>query len=171
MTDIMKQRLIGSFLMLLALTIIAIYLMQSAHQSQSVDNVITEAESTPLTVVEYSETEDLIEAKLETTATIDTITMSEPVDEPIPEEEKLVDTSQPAWLIQLASFSVEKNAQSLLSRVNKLGYKANIDSVKTKNGQLYRLRIGPEYERDRVDKMVKDLSEKLKLKPQVIRNN
>jgi DedD protein len=75
-------------------------------------------------------------------------------------------TSQ--WVIQLASFSQQANAEALKQKVAALGLKAHIEEVIANNKTNYRVRIGPESDRKRIDQIVKKVSDSLALKPQVL---
>lgn len=72
------------------------------------------------------------------------------------------------WVIQLASFSQQANAEALKQKAVALGLKAHIEEVIANNKTNYRLRIGPESDRKRIDQIVKKVSDSLALKPQVL---
>lgn len=96
----------------------------------------------------------------------------EPVKEivPAPPKAKVADTNQPQWLIQLASFGVQENAQALQKKVKTLGYTSTIQAIKNSQGKtIYRLRVGPESNKQTVDTIVSKVKQHLKLTPQVIK--
>lgn len=49
-----------------------------------------------------------------------------------------------AWIVQLGSFSSEKNAQSLNEKLRKQGFTAFVEPLKKKTKTIYRVRVGPE---------------------------
>lgn len=76
----------------------------------------------------------------------------------------------PQWLIQVASFSVKDNAEALQKKVKILGYQGHIQALKnSQDKMIYRLRIGPEADRQKVDLIVSKMQQHLQLKPQVIK--
>jgi len=72
------------------------------------------------------------------------------------------------WIIQLASFGQKNNAEQLRDKAKKLGYNVKIETGRKGDQQIYRVRIGPEYERSNVDKLVAELTSALKVSPQVL---
>jgi DedD protein len=87
-----------------------------------------------------------------------------------PPKAKVANTNQPQWLIQLASFGVQANAQALQKKVKTLGYSSTIQAIKNSQGKMiYRLRVGPESNKQRVDTIVSKVKQHLKLTPQVIK--
>ncbi|MDT8370655.1 MAG: SPOR domain-containing protein, partial [Gammaproteobacteria bacterium] len=73
-----------------------------------------------------------------------------------------------SWMIQLASFTAKQNAQSLQNTVAKMGYSATIETTNAADTTYYRVRIGPESNKQQVDKIVADIVSQLKINPQVI---
>ena len=83
---------------------------------------------------------------------------------------KKVNIKQAKWIIQLASFRAIGKAQALQIKVNALGYKSSIESVKNREGKtFYRLRIGPELNEKMVSIIVRKIKQHLKLTPQIIK--
>lgn len=70
--------------------------------------------------------------------------------------EKKSDDAAPVvarWYIRMASFSKEANAMALRDKLRKQGYPAVLDVVTTTDkGKLYRLRVGPEVNKERAEK-------------------
>jgi DedD protein len=48
-----------------------------------------------------------------------------------------------AWVVQVGSFSDQKNARSLKTRLQKKGYKAYTETAQTDKGQTIRVFVGP----------------------------
>lgn len=69
-------------------------------------------------------------------------------------ERKTDDTPAAArWYIRMGSFSKEANAMALKDKLRKQGYPAVLDVVTTADkGKLYRLRVGPESNKDLAEK-------------------
>ena len=101
----------------------------------------------------------------------------EPAQEEVPEEpkpavvqEKPAEqvTPQPAptqaasttgmWAVQLGSFSNKENAEKLAADLRKQGYAAFLSQLTTESGQLHRVRIGPQKDRDSAEEMAKRLA-------------
>ena len=69
------------------------------------------------------------------------------------------------WIIQVGSFSLEKNALEFRDKLRKHKFTAYVDSVSTaKHGTLYRLRVGPELDEKRALKTKKQLESRYKVK-------
>ena len=52
------------------------------------------------------------------------------------------------WAVQLGSFSNQANAERLAADLRKQGYVAFLSQLQTESGQLHRVRIGPQKNRD-----------------------
>ncbi len=61
------------------------------------------------------------------------------------------------WAVQLGSFSNKENADKLAADLRKQGYAAFLSQLKTDGGQLHRVRIGPQKDRDSAEAMAKRL--------------
>jgi DedD protein len=91
-----------------------------------------------------------------------------PVEEPAPKP-----AQQPAasttgmWAVQLGSFSNKENAEKLAADLRKQGYAAFLSQLTTENGQLHRVRIGPQKDRESAEEMAKRLA-KVGQKGQVV---
>lgn len=65
-----------------------------------------------------------------------------------------------AWVVQLGSFSNEKNALALRDRLRKAGYAAYVEDVPGKK-DIVRVRIGPELARSKADALKDRLKKQL----------
>ena len=74
------------------------------------------------------------------------------------------------WIIQAGSFSQQPNARSLRDRLNKSGYQAFLQDVKSADGHVYRVLIGPMKDRGAADKLRDKLAREQKLKAMVLQN-
>ncbi len=70
------------------------------------------------------------------------------------EDQKMTDQPTPArWFIRMGSFGQEANALALRDKLRKQGYPAVVDVIKTADkGNLYRLRVGPDLNKERAEK-------------------
>lgn len=62
------------------------------------------------------------------------------------------------WAVQLGSFSNPENAQRLASELRTNGYAAFLSQLKTSDGSLHRVRVGPQKDRDSAEAVAKRLS-------------
>ena len=61
------------------------------------------------------------------------------------------------WAVQLGSFSNKENADKLAADLRRQGYAAFLSQLQTDDGQLHRVRIGPQKDRDSAEEMAKRL--------------
>lgn len=82
---------------------------------------------------------------------------AEPRTEPVPAkatQEKPAATSPTGmWAVQLGSFSNKDNAEKLAADLRKQGYAAFLSQLDTDSGQLHRVRIGPQKDRESAEAM------------------
>ena len=62
------------------------------------------------------------------------------------------------WAVQLGSFSNKDNADKLAADLRKQGYAAFLSQLKTDAGQLHRVRIGPQKDRESAEAMAARLA-------------
>ena len=89
----------------------------------------------------------------------------EPVKEPVVEQ--AVTSTTGMWAVQLGSFSNKDNAEKLAADLRKQGYAAFLSQVATDSGQLHRVRIGPQKDRESAEAMASRLA-KVGRKGQVV---
>jgi DedD protein len=91
-----------------------------------------------------------------------------PVPNPIPEpvDEKPVEKKpEPAatssstgmWAVQLGSFGNQENAERLAADLRKQGFAAFLSQLSTDSGQLHRVRVGPQKDRQSAEAMAERL--------------
>lgn len=61
------------------------------------------------------------------------------------------------WAVQLGSFSNKENAEKLAADLRKQGYAAFLSQLATDSGQLHRVRIGPQKDRESAEAMASRL--------------
>ena len=88
----------------------------------------------------------------------------EPIPEPAQEEPVIVaKVVEPAsstgmWAVQLGSFGNKENADKLAADLKKLGFAAFRSQLSTDSGQLYRVRVGPQKDRESAEAVAAALS-------------
>ena len=80
-----------------------------------------------------------------------------PVSEPQKPAVQAAASSSGMWAVQLGSFSNKANAEKLAADLRKQGYAAFLSQLKTSSGQLHRVRIGPQKDRESADAMAAKL--------------
>lgn len=73
------------------------------------------------------------------------------------------------WVVQIGSFSVERNAVKLRDKLRKKGHASFVESFKKNNGMIFRVRVGPELTKDLAENLNKKLNQETKLKGLVMR--
>jgi DedD protein len=72
-------------------------------------------------------------------------------------------------VVQVASLSNKKNADLLVADLRKNRYSAFLEQVYVDGKNLFRVRVGPEIDRKRAERMALEIHKTFKLKGQVIR--
>ena len=81
---------------------------------------------------------------------------------------KSEESSVHAWALQLGSFSKEANAEAMRDKLRAKGYASYVDVLKKPNKSTYRVRIGPELDKKRLEKIKTELSKKEKMKGMLV---
>ena len=85
--------------------------------------------------------------------------VQEPAGEPVPAApEPAAASTTGMWAVQLGSFSNKENAERLASDLRRQGYAAFLSEVSTSNGQMHRVRIGPQKDRPSAEQMAARLA-------------
>ncbi|MDP5030244.1 SPOR domain-containing protein [Paraglaciecola sp.] len=80
-------------------------------------------------------------------------------------KETVVDNEQPkslasaGWVVQLGSFRHQKNVRELLTKLEQSGYRAFSRPVQTSSGLLTKVFVGPELQKDKLEKVLPHLKE------------
>ncbi|MDH5322580.1 MAG: SPOR domain-containing protein, partial [Gammaproteobacteria bacterium] len=61
------------------------------------------------------------------------------------------------WAVQLGSFGSQENAEKLASELRKQGFAAFLSQLSTDSGELHRVRIGPQKDRESAEAMAERL--------------
>lgn len=93
----------------------------------------------------------------------------ENVEEQIPSEDDLSDivVKDSGWVVQLGSFKHEKNVKELLNTLNNAGYRAYSRPVMTSVGELTKVFVGPELDKNKLELALPHLTEITKLKGKI----
>jgi DedD protein len=89
----------------------------------------------------------------------------DPVSRPAPEEPAKQQTAEASksttgmWAVQLGSFGNQQNAERLAADLRKQGFAAFLSQLSTGSGQLHRVRIGPQKDRESAEAMAARLAE------------
>ena len=73
--------------------------------------------------------------------------------EPAPETQAATASTTGMFAVQLGSFSSQENAERLAADLRKQGFAAFLSQLATSNGQLHRVRIGPQKDREAAEAM------------------
>ena len=71
------------------------------------------------------------------------------------------------WVIQLGSFRHEKNVKSLLSKLERAGYRAFSRKIQTSSGLLNKVFVGPDLDKQKLESALPHLKELTNLKGKV----
>jgi DedD protein len=74
-----------------------------------------------------------------------------------------------AWIIQVASLTVQKNAEKLVADLKKAELPALLEKVEVGGKRHYRVRVGPEVNHQSAMKMAERIKRDFKLTPKVLR--
>jgi DedD protein len=85
-----------------------------------------------------------------------------------PVKAKIVPVTTSRYSVQLAAFSQQNNAVSLVNRLKSKGYKAFFSKTITKNGTTYKVLVGAEDKKQRAETLQQQLAEAVKLKGIVV---
>ena len=83
---------------------------------------------------------------------------AQPVPEPQPELTSTAASTTGMWAVQMGSFSNRENAEKMAADLRKQGFAAFLSQLKTDSGQLQRVRIGPQKDRESAELMASRLS-------------
>ena len=161
MNQPLKKRLIGATILIsLAVIFIPMLIGEAPQQQRSVSLEIpkpSEDFESKILALPEQQTELFAEVK---------ITGSEPakIIQPTlpkpPKRTKKAVEGISAWVVQVGSFSAEKNANSLAGKLMKEGYTAFVEPSFNSKGDVFRVRVGPEISKTKADalaaKIIKD---------------
>jgi DedD protein len=83
----------------------------------------------------------------------DVRTVEQSPPKPDSETPKATSSTTGMWVVQLGSFSNKENAEKLAADLRRQGYAAFLSQLSTSSGQLHRVRIGPQKDRESAEAM------------------
>lgn len=78
-----------------------------------------------------------------------------------------IEIKDSGWVVQLGSFKHEKNVKELLNTLNNAGYRAYSRPVMTSVGELTKVFVGPELDKEKLELALPHLTEITKLKGKI----
>ena len=98
------------------------------------------------------------------------------IDAKTPETETAITTTAlkprvglSSWMIQVASFASRDNALRVVEQLRSSGFDTHMETAQVKNRKVFRVRVGPEIDRNNADKLAKQISKKFFVKARVIK--
>ena len=94
------------------------------------------------------------------------VAREKPAPDPVPERQPpAAETEAPAatvsatgmWAVQLGSFGNQENAERLAADLRSQGYAAFLSKLATNSGELHRVRVGPQKDRESAEAMAERL--------------
>ena len=147
-SGLLRRRILGAFV----LVCLAVVLWPIIFSDVPVPFVDTRSQiPTSSAFSEYKVPEPQLPQAIAPVASRQKVRQPDPVED-VEEPEASASQSKPqldtrglpiAWVIQVGSFADEKNGQALKSNLQKQGYKAYTETVKTESGETTRVFIGP----------------------------
>ncbi len=182
MEERLKQRLVGGAVLVSLVVIFVPMLME--------ERVVTERAFSETKIPEkpkiFQQQQESHAILPDPIARVDPVKPVEPVEpveeaEPIPES---VESSPPeevqrfgkierptpsAWMVQVASFSKQQNAQKLVDKLNKAGMPAQVKEVRINSKLHYRVQMLPQLDKNQAEEVVNTIKKKFGLKASVVR--
>ena len=151
----------------------------SAENPAGAPQILTDGDETQIPVTESDDPQVTQNEPAETVATPETVEQTPKVTSIIltSGKEESLDVSQPVeglegaprYLVQVASFSNERNANALAELLKAENLPVLLDVVDRPAGRMYRVRVGPYANRSDADALVANLRTKMKdLTPRVL---
>lgn len=95
---------------------------------------------------------------------INTVSTPAPTTKRSPAKPRLDDAGIPvAWVLQVVSVSKKEKAEALTKQLIDAGYKAYNRPIKRDQGTLYKIYVGPVFDRNKLAKMKKQVDSRLKV--------
>lgn len=116
-------------------------------------------------------TRDLVDAQTPAATPVPAPPPAEVRIGPAAEEKPVAQTTpkpERAWVVQVASFGERNKAEKLRDSLRKAKYTAFVESIKTKTGILYRVRVGPVDQKSKAEELQNRLVSQQKLKEALV---
>jgi DedD protein len=86
-----------------------------------------------------------------------------------PSGSEAVRTGLTAWVVQVASLASQANAEKLAADLRGKGHSTFLEPIRTDGRTLFRVRVGPEADRSRADRVLEDIRHQFGIQGQVVR--
>ncbi|ORU93025.1 MAG: sporulation-like protein [Cycloclasticus sp. symbiont of Bathymodiolus heckerae] len=161
----LKQRLIGAIILIsLAVIFLPMFIGNKPTDAEIVAIEIPAAPkdlASKIVALPEAEIEALAEVTISKESGAKVVQIAQPI---IPKPPKLKTVEGiTAWVIQVGSFSAEKNANALSAKLMKAGFTAFVEQSAGKKGVVYRVRVGPELSKEKAEAMSAKLQKEQKL--------
>jgi DedD protein len=182
MTEDLRKRLIGAAV-LVSLAVIFIPMLlekETVIDSSIYSSNIPQRDTPAFNQTELSE-QDLIRKKQElafgTTikpqedTQVKTVSITATKDNEASQSSQNITTrvGLTSWIVQVGSFSNQENAIKVVDQLRKAGYDTHLETAQVKSKKVYRVRVGPEVDKNNADKIAKAISKKFFLSAKVLR--
>ncbi|MCU7842968.1 MAG: SPOR domain-containing protein [Candidatus Thiodiazotropha sp. (ex Monitilora ramsayi)] len=166
----LKQRLIGAAV-LVALVVIFVPMLIDEPQDSKLVSDHRIPEKPPALVKPMPE---ILPPKPETAETPVQVPEAPPTPKPDVVEKKAPSKKAgkkppTSWMIQVASLTVQKNAEKLVADLRKAEMPAHLEKVAVDGKKHFRIRVGPEVDFKTAERMAKKIKRDFKLTPKVMR--
>jgi DedD protein len=110
-----------------------------------------------------------VEQKITETPSVElpTVQKNSLEQETIVEEDQQRLLASAGWVVQLGSFRHQKNVRELLGKLEKGGYRAFSRQVQTKSGELTKVFVGPDLQKEKLENAISHLKELTNLQGRV----
>lgn len=163
----LKQRLIGAIILVsLAIIFVPMLIGQKPVKSDIVSIEIPEPPehlNPRIFALPEQKTKTFAEVSISKKGGVSTIKTTIPG----PPKAKAVEAIT-AWVVQVGSFSDQKNADALSAKLKKAGFTNFIEESSGKQGETYRVRVGPELNKEKADEMKMALQKEQKLSNAIV---
>ncbi|MFW2374496.1 MAG: SPOR domain-containing protein [Gammaproteobacteria bacterium] len=166
----MKQRLLGAVI-LAALLVILVpeWLDGSGHRARYPKKIDIPPAPVFKPLADFRPEQDKIQPPASSSETVEATEPAEKL-KPSQKPKPAAKSSIHAWALQVGSFKEETNALVLRDKLRAKGYPAYVEALKSSTKIPYRVRIGPELDRERVNKLKQTILEKEKIQGMVVKH-
>jgi len=158
----LKQRLTGAIiLVILGVIFIPLLLDGAGHHARFSKDV----DIPPEPVIKIKSWEELkeIPANGSPVSIQSAETATKPKSTPAKPAKKITKPSINAWALQLGSFSQQTNALVLRDQLRAKGYRAFVEKTGKSGKTSFKVRVGPDLDRSKIEKIAKKLKSKEKI--------
>lgn len=134
--------------------------LESAAASESAENdAVTTTEQKTSEVVQV----EILPQKQDPEPEVINVEATKQAEKAVPKRSEVENLKTYAWVVQLGSFSHQANVESLLQKLKEGGFTAFTRPVKTPNGTLTKVFVGPELDKTKLEKALPKLKQLTKL--------